>query len=326
MVAKLIFLNIGWMKNYRGFTAGDNNITGGGSYVQEHGFGHEIFNFAAYQGHMYGYVQPKDSIGLERLGASKNDTEVDNVLAIWVSKSPDSGVVIIGWYKDATVYRTMQHPPEKSGREYKGYSFGYWVKARRENCTLLPLDKRIFQIPRRQKGGMGQSNVWYADDPSVAEFRQDVINFVNTDKIPTRQNNPLQDGQPRQPDPYKRQRVEQIAITLTTGYYANLGYSVDSVEKDNVGWDLEAKLDNKLVRLEVKGLSQNEIQIELTPNEYASLQKYRETYRLCIVTGALSDSPNLRIFSFSPDNHTWEDDAGNQLTIVEVKSAKMHLA
>jgi len=220
----------------------------------------------------------------------------------------------------------MQYPPEGSGREYKGNSFGYWVKARTENCSLLPLDKRIFQIPRRRKGGMGQSNVWYADDPSVAEFRQDVINFVNTNKIPARQNKPSQSSQFRQPDPYKRQRVEQIAIKLTTEYYTNLGYDVDSVEKDNVGWDLVAKLSNKLVRLEVKGLSQHEIQIELTPNEYTSLQKYQETYRLCIVTSALSNSPTLRIFSFSPDNNTWEDDAGNQLTIAEVKSARMRLA
>ena len=70
------------MKSYQGFTTGDNSITGGGSYVQEHGFGHEIFNFSVYEGHMYGYVQPKDSIGLERLGASKNDTNIDGVLAI----------------------------------------------------------------------------------------------------------------------------------------------------------------------------------------------------------------------------------------------------
>ena len=131
---------------------------------------------------------------------------------------------------------------------------------------------------------MGQSNVWYADDPLVVEFRQDVIDFVNTNKIPMRQNDLPRSGQIRQPDPYKRQRVEQVAVKLTVEYYESLGYVVDSVEKDNVGWDLEAKLHNKLVRLEVKGLSQNELQIELTPNEYTSLQKYRETYRLCVVT------------------------------------------
>ena len=39
----MIFLNVGWMRRYRGFI--DDTINGGGSYVQDTGYGHEILNF-----------------------------------------------------------------------------------------------------------------------------------------------------------------------------------------------------------------------------------------------------------------------------------------
>jgi hypothetical protein len=46
-----------------------------------------------------------------------------------------------------------------------------------------------------------------------------------------------------------------------------------------MGWDLEAILPDKLLKIEVKGLSQEEILIELTPNEYDKMKKYKDNYR-----------------------------------------------
>ena len=39
----ILFCKIGWMENYCGQTANDQ-IQGGGSYVKEHGIGHEVCN------------------------------------------------------------------------------------------------------------------------------------------------------------------------------------------------------------------------------------------------------------------------------------------
>jgi hypothetical protein len=173
---KMIFLNVGWMKDYKGLE--NDKITSGGAYVQEHGYGHEIFNFLPYNGYMYGYVQPNGKIRIDRLGASKQDESVDDVLAVWVSRSPMGGTFIVGWYKNATVYRNLQSAPENSNRKYKEEELGYFIKAKKENCTLLSMDKRVFKIPRGE-GGMGQSNIWFADKPEHISFKQDVLDFIN---------------------------------------------------------------------------------------------------------------------------------------------------
>lgn len=323
---KMIFLDIGWMEYYKGLT--NDSIVGGGSFVQEHGYGEEIFNFLPYDGYMYGFVQVKGSINIERLGASKKDNSIDNVLVIWISKSlkesVKEGVVIIGWYKNATVYRHLQPAPKGSNRRYKGEELRYHIKAKEEDCRLLPRDSRVFPIPTRRKGGLGRSNVWYADNIS-SSFRQNVLNFVNTEKIPESRQPQIKNEKPWQPDPYKRQQIEKIAIELTTKHYKDLGYVVDSVEKDNMGWDLEASLDNKLLRLEVKGLSQEEILIELTPNEYDKMKKYKDSYRIAVVTNALGENPSLKILSFSPESERWEDEQGNPLNISERVSARINL-
>jgi hypothetical protein len=55
-ISDVIFLRIGWMDHYRGLTS--DHIKGGGAFVAQHGHGHEIFNFLAFEGRVFGYVQP----------------------------------------------------------------------------------------------------------------------------------------------------------------------------------------------------------------------------------------------------------------------------
>ncbi|HUV89035.1 MAG TPA: DUF3883 domain-containing protein [Anaerolineae bacterium] len=319
----MIFLNVGWMQKYRGLIGTGDTITSGGAYVQEHSYGHEIFNFKPHDGYMYGYVQVEGSIALERLDASKGDNSIGGVLAIWVARDPQGGTFIVGWYDNATVYRDSQYPPQGSEREYNGEKLFYKVKAKENDCRLLPVDERVFSIPRGVKGGMGRANVWYADQPVNAPFKQKVWEYVTQKRLPSAQKPAAPKEHPRQPDPYKRQRVEHKAIELIVAHYERLGYMVDSVEKDNVGWDLEATLGDRLLRLEVKGLSQKELLTGLTPNEYSSMWEHLDSYRVCVVTDALGEKPILRIFVFSPENEKWEDDDENQLTIDEITGARI---
>ena len=139
---RMIFLNIGWMENYQGL--GDDSIAGGGSFVQRYNESRdadscppcEIRNFQPYEGYMYGFVRVTGriaacSIRIERLGASRSDDFIDGVLVVWVAKSPSDGTVIVGWFKNATVYRDCQLPPEGSGRKREGrHEWGYRVSAR----------------------------------------------------------------------------------------------------------------------------------------------------------------------------------------------------
>ena len=323
---KIIFLNVGWMKNYRGFRG--DKISGGGSFVVKKGYGHEIFNFLPENGNMYGYVQPvipHNTIKIERIGAEPEDDFVKDVLAVWVSKSPSGGVYIVGWYNNAIIYRILQSPSRKTNRKYKGEIFGYYVEAKESHCQLLPLDKRTFQIPRGGGGGMGQSNVWYADTKQHIDFKKMVFKYIKTGNNPVSKNKKGKAGSPWQTDPLKRQQVEEAAIKKTIEHYEQLGYSITSVEKDNVGWDLEANIGKKKILVEVKGLSQNQIIIELTPNEYLNMQKHEDLYRICVLINALSPKKSLSIFSYSPENNQWEDEKGKALKISEIIGARMQL-
>ncbi|HRQ44911.1 MAG TPA: DUF3883 domain-containing protein, partial [Candidatus Goldiibacteriota bacterium] len=79
------------------------------------------------------------------------------------------------------------------------------------------------------------------------------------------------------------------------------------------------------LRIEVKGVSGNSLSIELTPNEYLCMKKFKEQYRIAVLVNALKKSKKLHIFSFAPEKGLWEDEAGNSLKLQEVKSisAKM---
>ena len=328
---KIIFLNIGLMENYKGLK--NDSIVGGGSYVNKNKYGHEMFNFLPYENYMYGFVETghyegiRKSIRIENLGAKKKENFIDDVLVIWVSPNKSQKAsFIVGWYNNATIYRNEKPAPKNSNRLYKGEECNYFIKTKKENATLLKIDERNFKIPRARPDGigwMGQSNIWYANKKT--DFKQKVSDFVNNYNIQkTMQYDQQKEERNRQLDPYKRQKIEKIAIEKTVEYYKKLGYMVDSVEKDNLGWDLEASINSKLLKIEVKGLSQEKISIELTPNEYEKMKGEKENYRISVVTNAL-DTPVLTIFLFSPENRKWEDDNGNELKIIESISARMRV-
>lgn len=328
----MVFLRIGWMDYYRGQSASDT-ISGGGSYVDEQGYGHEIYNFKQYEGHFYGYVRPPrggldewtfPQINIGRLGGTSKDEEVSGALAIWVAKHPDTHEsCIVGWYQNATVYRQFQQSPPESNRTYNGEDMGFYFLAKTEDSVLLPRDERLFTIPTGGKGKLGQSNIWYADDPDVhGDFRSMVVNFIGNRKLPPRIPG---GGGGRQPDPLLRQKVEKAAIEKTTTHYGGIGYQVDSVEKDNVGWDLEAVSGQIMLRLEVKGLSGTELCVELTPNEYSKMRAYRKSYRICVVTSALSN-PRLDVFAYSPDSQQWEDQDRRPLAVETIVAARCKAA
>ena len=80
-----LFCNVGWMEYY-GSENDDDNIVGGGSYVDREGHGFEVCNFAPYENQIYGYVRPpRPRIGINRLGAGTNDDFITIVNVIWTA-------------------------------------------------------------------------------------------------------------------------------------------------------------------------------------------------------------------------------------------------
>jgi len=322
---KMIFLNVGWMSDY----SGPGQISGGGKYVTIRRYGHEMMNFKPFAGKMYGTaVTPHyGALNLRKLGATRDAEFVDGVLVLWVAKSR-----IVGWYKHARVYRRSQPSPKGSGRSYKGDPINYRVTAKASDCKVLNPDDRHFPVPRagERKHAMGRY-IWYADGPSNSALRAKVIRYVASGgKISDfgKPQQPTIGGSRHQLDPLARAKVEQAAILLTTRHFEDLDYVVNSVELDNVGWDLNAIHPQSGVRLqlETKGFSGGEINVEMTPNEYKMMSKHKGTYRICVGTNCLKKSlRRLAIFAFNDTSQTWVDGSDRALQIKELKSARLRL-
>lgn len=319
----MVFLNGGWMEHYEGLD--NDTIHGGGSYVKENGMGWEIFNFKNSNGKVYGFVQSKGLNNLERISETADEDKVTDVLAVFTATHPEyGGTYVVGWYRHAIFYRDYQ-TERVNGRKYKGKCMEYNVEAQYKDTTLLSIDERLgFERLPTGKGGKARSNVWYADSDIGIEYKEKVLKFIDNyerkkkviaEKRYTNRN--------RKQDVELKKKVEDIAIKFVMAHYENdNGYIVKSVENDKVGWDLEASKGKHLLRIEVKGLSRSEINVELTMKEYTKMNEYKkEGYRLAVVTNCLKE-PDLFIFEYSNEKDCWIDRDKNILEIQELISAR----
>lgn len=333
MSNQILFCNTGWMEEYEGITETDK-IIGGGKYVEANNDGGEVYNFHNRAGFCYGYVQPvnpKSSnsvsggvIKIEKLGASEDAKSISNIDIILTAKRPTAGTVIVGWYKNATVYREKQEFDKSKHHDTEGRQYGYRFYAEKSNVTLLKPDERVVEIPRATgkrpvKGGMGQSNVWYAqklEDGGV--FLSEVSALLNHGNIYKNKSRSS-----HKTDADKNKLVETIAIELVTEHFNSYGYIVNSVEGDNLGWDLNAISGDIELKLEVKGLSGLNVNAQLTSNEYtAMLSSVNQfTYRVCVVTNCLGKEPKLNVFSFNLPSNSWVNQNGEILKIQEKLAA-----
>ena len=312
------------MESYRGNRRSDQ-ITGGGSYVREEGMGHEVCNFQAHNGSVYGYVQPSSgqrsasagSIKLESIvdsDASKDDEFVEGIFVIWTATRPEGGTVVVGWYENATVFREYQNFGSTPTLHKENGLEGYRISANFDDAKLLPIDERTIQIRRQTTGSIGQSNVWYGN----SEIGRDVVRQVQA--LARGERNSRKYQRAHTTDPEHNSKVEKAAVIKAWKHYEELGYSLTSVEKDNVGWDLEASLGKNKLRIEVKGLSGKSPNVELSPNEYRAWSDSKQGYRLAIVTEALA-SPKLHICYYSHEHDAWRVSNHDEASVDVVERA-----
>ncbi|MDX1506633.1 MAG: DUF3883 domain-containing protein [Woeseiaceae bacterium] len=315
----ILFCNTGWMKLYQGITR-DDAISGGGSYVRSHAHGHEVCNFAVYRGKYYGFVRPNgDQIHIERLGADKTSDSIKGIDVVITARRPGGQTVIVGWYKNATVYRYPQLTPSKSAVHKKNKLTEYRFSAGKTDVVRIPPERRVFEIPRQKVGGgMGQSNVWYANS-------QDSVMLVSRVKkyIEEYRENPVgswRSIRSKAVDPERNALVESIAVNLVREYYERLDYTVHSVEKDNVGWDIEAIHGSIKLLIEVKGLSGEIVNAQLTPNEYSAFCKENPNYRLAVVTCCLGE-PHLHVFGFDEVIRKWCSNLDGSIVDLDIRES-----
>lgn len=172
---KVLFCNIGWMKKYNGIDG--DSLERGGAY-NDSKTGHEVCNFTNMKGYVYGYVRSSGKINITNLGASKDNQYIEGVTVIWTAGPESGGTVIVGWYINATVYRDETYFESTSGLHKKNKIEFYRIKADFEDAYLLPVNERKFPIPRRVKGGIGQSNVWYAKTLEARPLLRKVQKYI----------------------------------------------------------------------------------------------------------------------------------------------------
>lgn len=299
----ILFFRVGYMEAYNGFS----RISYGGSHPVATGEAGEMWNFRAESGRCYGYVMTKSYAGIDlsRLDDTHDwnfNDELDGVDIVFIAKHPPHGQVIVGWYKNATVFHKNYRTRHNLNNTEESKRLDYLCVADSENAILLPEQQRTYSIPHG-RGFIGTSNVWYSDigNPSVVEFLGNVANYIDHQKTGL-----IKRGWPKQPDKELISRIEQAAVDTVWACYEEMDipYQLKSRERDNCGWDLEASRENELLYLEVKGHLGNMIQFELTPNEYEKMQENLRYYRVCVVLNALND-PKLLIFTPTKRKDGW---------------------
>lgn len=322
----IVLFNTGWMREYRGNSANDRIVNGGGNVIKE-GTGWEVFNFLPVRGFCYGYVKPGggDRLRLERIGGTSDAERVEHVTVVFTATRPKGGRVVVGWYKNAQVWRDRIQRPIHAGLDNEWY----FAKARERDAVLLPPDERTFGVPRARKGawGMGQSNVRYTDSADASAFRHKLMAYIGSPQKNRASKASPGSGRGWGGDPAIRAKVEREAVDLVVRHYKALGFETRSVEADRVGWDIEVRRDSVQFQVEVKGCSGTDRSVELTPNEYAAMNSHPETYRLAIVTSALSSQARrLSILEHNPVNGQWTDKEGRAATFRERTAASVSLA
>lgn len=321
----MIYFNIGWMREYAGPDPTDPTV-GNHGYLDEHLHGAEAYNFAPEAGGLlHGYRPPgsRERVNIDRLGAKRNDAFIDGVTVVWIARERASGTsVIVGWYRNARVYREAR----LSERELNGEAHGWSAEARVEDAQLVPVVARGFRIQSSRTApgtGFGQKPTWYGH-PDV---NRRVWAYIRAFGAAKSAKAGKSKRPPRNQDPELRRKVERAAVEHAKAYYRGLyGIdSVDSVEALARGWDLEVQVGAKPLLIEVKGLLRGELICELTPNEYRAMRAAttRKRYVVYVVNNALATLPDVplpSVFEFV-EPEVWQTADGRVLKITEKTGA-----
>ena len=201
-IQPIVFCNISWMTDYLGKTEEDIPVHGG-SYIDKHKDCNESFNFLPITDMddenivtLLGSYETKSTNGttsnqthIEKIigcNVSSKCENVDGVTVVWCATAPEGGSYIVGWYKDATVYRRYRSL-ELVTDDYE-WERWYNIICEYKNAVLLPVKERLtekWEMKRTNhrndtKIGFGQSNIWYAESPAGREFAKKILDQINS--------------------------------------------------------------------------------------------------------------------------------------------------
>ena len=170
---KIFYCRVGWMRSYCG--AVDEKPGNGGSY-NKNNTGYAVYNFLGNKGRYYGFVEAgvDKTINIKKLDG--NNDYAENITVVWIAKSNEAkGQRIVGWYKDAKVFKQLQKDIPEDVMEERDKAFNiYNIYA--EKAVLLDVNDRKYIVK-----GMGQSNIWYGNEDENKKVEK-IIETYEKDK------------------------------------------------------------------------------------------------------------------------------------------------
>ena len=266
----VLFVRVGWMQSYAGPVPGDERPIGGGSYNRRK-LGHEAYNFQVRRGRLYGYYQPhmaSDQTALERVNPAGDGADaLHGVTVVFVARKPKGGgQVVVGWYRNATVYRRLK--PRTPGRKR---GFGYRCAAAASDCMLVPVPNRTFSVVGG-RGGFGQTNVCYPREANgeskAVSWMGEALRYIDSyttsnallepeataeedvvQALEQAQSRSQGQGFPR--TARERVAIEQLGMRRAEQYFRRSGWRVDDVHRTH-SYDLRCTKGSRVLCVEVK--------------------------------------------------------------------------
>lgn len=144
----------------------------------------ELFNFAPSRGSCYGYIPFApggrwfSDLSLERIApeATRTTSRVEGATIIWTAPSKELGCrVVVGWYRDATVFRKAQDHKLPNGKVIKIY-----FQTPSGSCFLLPpslRQKEVYSASKARHEGIegswpGNIAIFYVGEKNPQLARQ----------------------------------------------------------------------------------------------------------------------------------------------------------
>ncbi len=294
-----------WLNHYDN-RAGDSPV-GNHRWVAGGGIPHEIKNFLPTRdGEYLGFVQVRywGKINIDRLGASSGDAELHGVTIVWCAQHIDGrGLVVTGWYRNATVYREKQPTPPGWALDEEEWPFR--IKGRVSDSQLIDASLRDFVVQPsgtpKDRLVFGMADLAYVEDshPALAVRLQAYIDAQTEASVVVSRGGAFGGGHT---DAEQNARVEKAAVDFVKAYYKRDGWNVRDVSDHNYGWDLECKRRGQLQCVEVKGrTAARPAPVALSSNERRQFERatndhdWAKQYRLAVVHEAVA-SPEMRLY------------------------------
>ncbi|MGL4346000.1 MAG: tetratricopeptide repeat protein [Cellulosilyticaceae bacterium] len=167
---KIVFVTTDWMKYYVGEGDEEKAVPLSG------------YNFQNVNGFYYGYGQGLEAIAIEDIeGASAQDDQVEGVTVVWLAPNKEGESCIVGWYKDATIYRN--HKCELT-LDSERIEMCYSIVGPSEKAVLLPMEERRFVVEGVEPPIMMQMDSAKASEIAayIHNYAGDQMNVVLTQK------------------------------------------------------------------------------------------------------------------------------------------------